>query len=241
VADRALGGIRVAVTRPDDAGTRLVSGLEEHGADVAVVPLIGIGEGDARGLDDAFGREHDWVVLTSANGVRAAGDRLRRAGNARFAAVGPATADALRALGIEPAFVPDRFAGDAIADGLGDLRGRTVLLPRADIADPVLVEELRARGAAVETVVAYTTTALEPDERGVAALREADVVLLASGSAARALASLGLPLGRALIACIGPKTENVAREVGLEVGLVADEATAEGMIRALVSHFGGSG
>jgi hypothetical protein len=32
----------------------------------------------------------------------------------------------------------------------------------------------------------------------------------------------------------------VAREVGLEVGLVADETTSDGIIQALVSQFGDS-
>ena len=230
----------MAVTRPGETGTRLASGLEAHGAVVTVVPLVEIRDGDARALEEAFGREHDWVVLTSVNGVRAVAGLLGRAGRARFAAVGPATAASLRDAGIEPAFVPGRFAGDAIVDGLGELRGRTVLLPQADIADPALAEELCARGASVETVVAYRTRPRTPDGEGLAALGEADVVLLASGSAARSLASLRLSFEQTLISCIGPRTADEARSAGLSVGLVADEATAEGMIRALVSHFGGS-
>ena len=238
MTDPPLAGARIVVTRPPGTEVRLVSELEALGADVAVVPLVDVREADSRALDAAFEEERDWIVFTSANGVRAVGERLHRAGRARFAAVGPATAAALRDVGVEPAFVPDRFAADAISDGLGKLAGARVLLPQADIADPALADELRARSAVVEALVAYRTVAIEPDERGLEALRGADVILLASGSAARALASVSLPLERALVACIGPKTAREAAVAGLQVRLVAEEATVDGMIRALVSHFG---
>jgi uroporphyrinogen-III synthase len=62
--------------------------------------------------------------------------------------------------------------------------------------------------------------------------------LLASGSAARSLAAAG-GAGEALVVCIGPTTAAAARASGLEVGLVADEATGQGMIEAVASHFEG--
>lgn len=242
VADRPLADHRIVVTRPRGQDTSLGSELERRGASVSFVPLVEIRPPvDDRALDEAVERgAYDWVVLTSANAVRALGDRLLRLGNARVAAVGPATAEAVRALGAEPAFVPNTFAGDAIPDGLGVLGGRRVLLPQADIADPGLADRLRGRGAVVDAIVAYRTIAAVPDADGIAALRAADAVLLASGSAARSLAALDLALGDVLVVCIGPKTAAVAREVGLEVGLVADEATSQGMIRALVAHYGES-
>ncbi len=178
----------------------------------------------------------DWVVFTSANGVAAVGTRLRSLYGVRIAAVGPATAAAVRVLGSEPSFVPERFAAEEIVAGLGALAGVRVLLPQADIADPQLADELRARGATVAAVVAYRTVEIAPDPSGMLALEAADAVVLASPSAARSLATLELG-GRPLIACIGPTTAAAAREAGLRVGLVAREATAEGMIHALVSHF----
>lgn len=236
--ERLLSGRRVVVTRPRGTGRRLVSELERLGADVTEVPLVEIVPAEDEALDDALRRGADWVVVTSANAVRAAGDRLRRVERARFAAVGPATADALRELGIEPDLVPERFAADALVEAIGDVAGLRVLLPQADIAGPELAEALRARGAAVEVVVAYRTVAVTPGEEGLAALRAADAVLLASGSAARSLAALGLPLEQTQLVCIGPATAEEAAASGLTVGSVADEATGAGMIRALVSIFG---
>jgi uroporphyrinogen-III synthase len=91
----------------------------------------------------------------------------------------------------------------------------------------------------VDVVTAYRTLARAPGPEELETLRGAEVVVLASGSAARSLAASG-GAGDAALVCIGPRTAGVAREVGLSVGLVAGEATAEGIIRALVEHYGES-
>jgi uroporphyrinogen-III synthase len=211
------------------------------------VPLIEIRPvEDPRALDAAVENlpGYDWVVFTSINGVAAVGERLSRIGEgSRVAAVGPVTADSVRALGIEPSYVASRASED-IAAGLGLLDGARVLLPQADIADPRLADELRGKGATVDAVVAYRTVQVEPTLWGILPLRLADAVVLASGSAVRSLATIAASFegfaDSTLLVCIGPKTAAAAREVGLPVGLVADETTAEGIIRALVAHFGES-
>jgi uroporphyrinogen-III synthase len=86
-------------------------------------------------------------------------------------------------------------------------------------------------------VTVYRTVETERTPAELAELRAADALVLMSGSAARSLARHG-GAGDALVVCIGPKTAAVAREVGLQVGLVAREATSEGIIHALTSHFG---
>ena len=239
MAEQPLDGRRIVVTRPE--AKPLADELERLGAEVTIVPLIEIRPAeDRRALEEAIRDmpRYDWIVLTSVNGVSAVSDGLvGLGGSARVAAVGPVTADAIRGHGVEPAFVAAR-ASDDIAGGLGELDGRRVLLPQADIADPALAEELRGQGALVDVVVAYRTVHVEPPMWGILPLRIADAVVLASGSACRSLAAAGGAGGAALLVCIGPKTAKVAREVGLHVGLVADETTADGIIRTLVSHFG---
>jgi uroporphyrinogen-III synthase len=238
VADQPLAGRRIVVTRPESG--RLAGELERLGAEVTIVPLIEIRPAeDRRALDDAIARfhEYDWLVLTSVNGVAAVERGLAGLAGPKVAAVGPVTADAVRAHGLEPAFVATRASED-IAAGLGELAGKRVVMPQADIADPFLAEELRSKGAEVDVVVAYRTVLVEPPMWGILPLRIADAVVLASGSACRSLAAAGGAGGGAMLVCIGPKTAKVAREVGLKVGLVADETTSDGIIRALVSHFG---
>jgi len=239
VAKAPLAGRRVVVTRPREHAGPLVRELEQHGAEAPVVPLIAVeplaDDGELRRLLERG--DHDWIVFTSANAVRACAPLLSHV-RARFAAVGPATASSLRELGLEPAFVPDRFEAGRIAQGLEPLEGARVLLPQSEIAEPTLAGELQRRGAAVDAVDAYRTVPREPADAERSVLRDADAILLASGSAARSLARFG-EVGGALVVCIGPTTAGAAREAGLEVGLVADEATAQGMIAAVVSYFGG--
>ena len=229
------------VTRPESRS--LADALEALGADVSIVPLIEIRPvEDPRALDAAAASlaTYDWIVFTSVNGVAAVGERLRGIGETRVAAVGPVTADAVRELGVEPSFVAARASED-IAAGLGSIAGARVLLPQADIADPRLADELSERGATVDAVVAYRTVQVEPALWGALPLRIAHAIVLASGSAVRSLASSAGSLEgigeSTILVCIGPKTAAVAREVGLPVGLVADETTADGIIRSLVSHF----
>ena len=236
--NQPLYGVRIVITRPE--AKPLADELERLGAEVTVVPLIEIRPAEGRALEDAIDTmgTYDWVVLTSVNGVAAVAQGLAGlGGDARVAAVGPVTADAIRDHGVEPAFVATR-ASDDIAAGLGEIEGLRVLLPQADLAEPHLADELRGRGAHVEAVVAYRTVLVEPPMWGILPLRIADAVVLASGSACRSLAAAGGAGGGAMLVCIGPKTAKVAREVGLKVGLVADEATSDGIIRALVDQFG---
>jgi len=235
--NQPLYGVRIVVTRPESKS--LADELERLGAEVTIVPLIEIRPAEGRALEDAIDTmaSYDWVVLTSVNGVAAVAKGLAGLAGSQVAAVGPVTAAAIQELGVDPAFVAKR-ASDDIAEGLGDIAGKRVLLPQADIAEAHLAEELRGRGADVETVVAYRTILVEPPMWGILPLRIADAVVLASGSACRSLAAAGGAGGGAMLVCIGPKTAKVAREVGLKVGLVADETTADGIIRALVDQFG---
>jgi uroporphyrinogen-III synthase len=239
VINQPLYGRRIVITRPE--AERMADELGRLGAEVTIVPLIEIRAAEGRALEDAIDAmaSYDWIVLTSVNGVTAVAQGL--AGlvghSTRVAAVGPVTAEAIRDTGVEPAFVASR-ASDDIAGGLGEIDGVKILLPQADIAEPHLAEELRGKGAEVEAVIAYRTVLVEPPMWGILPLRIADAVVLASGSACRSLAAAGGAGGGAMLVCIGPKTARVAREVGLKVGLVADETTSDGIIRALVEEFG---
>ena len=238
-AIRPLRGRRIVVTRPREQSLGLADELERLGASVVIVPLVRIEPPeDASALESALAEldRYDWVIFTSVNGVAAVRTLAANMGEAKVAAVGPATAAAVRRLGAELSFVPERYAAEDIVAGLEPLSGARVLLPQADIADPGLAEELRSRGATVDAVPAYRTVEVERTSSELAELRAADAVVLASGSAARSLAS-HRGAGEALVVCIGPKTADAARDVGLTVGLVAHEATFEGIIQALVSHF----
>ena len=253
-----LEGRRILVTRPQQRSEGLCAAIRAAGGEAVVIPAIEIEEAVDHGdLDRAIGEleSFDWLVFTSANAVEAfyarvealeaagriAKGSLGAAKRKRIAAIGQATARALRGRSAEVSSIPEEFASESIADGLGKVSGMRVLIPCSDIAGRRLGETLRMRGAFVDQVVAYVTApvplapeSLEELERGF------DAVFFASPSAARNFAALaGGPssLGGALVICIGPATAEEARKSGYRVGLVAEVHSAEGLIDSLVCHY----
>jgi uroporphyrinogen-III synthase len=205
--------VRAIVTRPREQARPLVERLEAIGADVVECPLIEI----ERTSDDPIdGSGYDWVVVTSSNGA----DEIARRGRnlPRVAAVGPGTAEALRVHGIEPAFVPRVSSQEGLLAEFPRPAGR-VLFAAAEGARRRPIRELGA-----DFVPLYRTRLLRPDPPA------GDVVILASGSAARAYASLG---GRAPAVTIGPETSRVARAVGLSVAAEAERHDLSGLVEAV--------
>ncbi len=247
-----LRGRRILLVRPAGQEQFLVERLRALGAEVFVHPLIRILPPEDWGpLDAALAdlARFDWIVFTSANGVRATLDRLRCLGGGsellrekRLAAIGPATARVLREYGLEPDLVPDEFIAEAVAAQLiaRGVAGSHVLIARAAEAREVLPRRLEEAGARVVVVPAYRTELLPLDEGMQAALEAGtiDWIFLTASSTARALA---FALGdtkrlsdRIRIAAIGPVTAETARELGLHVAVVAETYTAEGLIEAVV-------
>lgn len=243
---------RILVTRPAAQAGQLARLLEQRGLEAVAIPTVAV---DSRstaadldamleGLPDA-----DWLVITSANGAHALAARLsathrRLPQGLRVAAVGPATALALHAVGIEVGQVPERYLTVAIADRLGDIRGRRVVLARADAATSGLRDALRDRGATVEEVVAYRTTEGPAGSRDLlhAALQQ-DLggIAFTSGSGVRGLTRLTAHVDRARARalpafCIGPVTAEAARRAGFDIAAVAAVHTAPGLADAIATH-----
>lgn len=240
------------VTRPAQQAAELVGLLAERGIDAISVPTVEIAPAPAGGaLDDAISSLADaaWLVITSVNGAAALVARLTALGRALpvkllVAAVGPATAAALQAGGVRVDHVPSRYRTVAIAEGLGDLVGRRVVLARADAATRDLRDALVERGAVVEEVVAYHTVEGPANSRDTirsALAQRLDGVTFTSGSTVRGLRAL-LSLPEALRAtalpayCIGPVTARVARRAGFAVPVVADRHTVAALADAIHRH-----
>lgn len=246
---RPLFGVRVLVTRPRGQADALRDRLQELGADVVVQPAIEIGEPDDwRPVDDALARlaHYDWLVFSSANGVRMLLDRLwatsgdlRRLGAIRLAAIGPGTADALAAYHLRPDVVPEEFRAEALAAELvAAAPGRHFLLVRASRGREVLAEQLRAAGGAVDQIVVYQSRdVIAPDAEVARALSEGRIewVTVTSSAIARSLATLfGDALRRARIASLSPITSATLRELGFPPSVEAAEYTMSGLVEALL-------
>ncbi|NCT92127.1 uroporphyrinogen-III synthase [Cellulomonas sp. APG4] len=261
-----LTGRRVLVPRGGEWGERVGALLEAEGAQAVVLPMLRFEDApDVEDVDDAIlhlaaGR-YAWLTVTSATTVAALSARAvtvapgtpadvlpRVLGGARVAAVGPGTARALERAGVTPDLVPtgERSARGLVAEfpapaatpsSAAQLR---VLAPHSDLAEPTLVDGLRAAGWQVDEVIAYrTVTGDTPDEAVRTAWRDGgfDAVLLSSASTVTALLELvGAPPAATTVCCIGPRTERAALDAGLAVHVRPAHASAEDMVEALATH-----
>lgn len=253
MTDRPLQGRTVVVTRPRRRSDAMASSLRELGASVIEYPTIAIEPPfDPGPLQRALRslETYDWVLFTSVNGVRHVLATLedldeepsRALAGARVAAIGPATADALREAGIEAEVVPGEYRAEALVEAVRDaaepLAGRRILLARAAEARDVLPERLREGGARVDEVAAYRTVLGRPDVEDLPErMRQGavDWLTFTASSTVRNFVELaGRETGSARVAAIGPITAGTARELGLPVHAVAEEYTVPGLIRALV-------
>jgi uroporphyrinogen III methyltransferase/synthase len=206
--------VKVVVTRPRAQAGSLVSRLEELGHEVVECPLIEIeplpGKVEVEG--------YDWVIVTSPNGAR---ELVERASGdlPKIAAVGPGTAETLRELGVEAAFVPRVSSQDGFLAEFPRPAGR-VLFAAAEGARRGPVDELGA-----DFVALYTTRLVRPETPP-----GGDVVVLASGSAARSFAALGVEIPAVTI---GPQTTQAAQKAGLRVVAEAETHDLDGLIRAV--------
>lgn len=204
--------MRVVVTGTDE---RLAERLRAAGFDVLACPLIRV---ESLGGPPLDAERYDWVLVTSRNAVAPLVDRL--AGRLpRVAAIGPGTAEALRERGIEPDLVAERSTQEGLAAALPKPVGR-VLHAGAEGARDVLTRELDA-----DFEPLYRTAALRPGS-----FPDADLVVLASASAARALASLRRDLP---CVSIGPVTSQEARRNGLQVSVEAETHDLDGLVAAV--------
>jgi uroporphyrinogen-III synthase len=162
-----LAHLRVVVTRAERQSEGFAAAFLRAGATVELLPLLEtIPPADPLPLERAAAELslYDWVVFSSVNAVEAF---LSLAGPLppalNIAAVGPATASALRARGVDPHLTPVREeAAGLVADLAARIGGRRVLLPQAADARPALREGLTAAGAEAVAVIAYNKR-LPPD------------------------------------------------------------------------------
>lgn len=256
---RPLFGKRVLITRPRHQAGDLAHRLEDLGAVPFLLPTVEVREpADWSPVDEALANlpRYHWLVFTSANGVHALirrlrhlGRDLRALGSLQLAAIGPATAEALRSYQLEPDLVPAVFRSEALAADLkARAAGQRVLLARADRGRDVLRQEL-ATVATVDQVAVYSQVdAVEADAETLDCLRrgEIDYITLTSTNIAAALfrlldapARARIELGAVKLVSISPVTSAAVRELtGWPIAAEAAEYTIDGLIEALVALAG---
>ena len=248
-----LFGTRIVITRAASQASDMRGRLESLGADVVELPVISLEPpADPAPLDAAISHltDYDWLIFTSANGVRFFMDRLDRSPHdlrsirARICAIGPATRHAIEALRLKVDLMPPEYVAEALVAAFArhDLHGRRVLLPRAAVARDVIPRELARLGATIDVVEAYRN--VPPPNAGprvravLAASRKPDWITFTSSSTVGNLVEIaGAPaLAGVGIASIGPVTSAALRTHHLEPTVEAAEFTTDGLIAAILQH-----
>jgi uroporphyrinogen III methyltransferase/synthase len=255
---RPLEGRTIVVTRAAAQAQRFVSLLQAAGARVLETPTISIEPPPSWApLDAALDAAGSfvWLTFTSVNGVamvdrRLTGRRLTWScfAQARVAAIGPATAEALAEHGLRVEVVPREYRAEGLVERLRPVlvAGDRILVPRAAQTRDVLVKQLTHLGAVVTEVPVYTTKRVGASG---AALRNAlaagtvDAVTFSSSSTARNFAEIFTEEERQAwfasltVASIGPITAATAAEYGLLTRVMPSEYTIPALARAIEDYF----
>lgn len=247
---RPLFGRRVLVTRPRHQSAKLAAMLSELGAMVRIQPAIEITPPDDwQPVDSALAKMNtfDWIVFSSANGVRSFCDRLWERGldmrvlrDCKIAGIGPATTEELERYHLRANLQPDEFRAEVLAESLSTAAsGKHFLLVRASRGREVLAEQLTQAGGSVEQVVVYNSTDVtQPDEDAQQMLNagEVDWITVTSSAIANSLVEMfGDSLRHARLASISPITTGTLREAGFEVAAEATEYTMAGVVDAILA------
>ncbi len=256
---QSLQGWRILVSRAKEQAGGLSDGLRHLGADVLEIPFIEIRPPRSyKALDESLklAAEYEWLILTSANGVRAMFERVRflnlsrrTLAGLRIVAIGPATRKAVETEGLKVALTPKEYVAESVVEALGDrVRDKRVLLVRAKIARDVIPRELRRLGACLDVVEAYETVMPQASRVELrAALRDPArrphlITFTSASTVKNYMALLGIRSGKSRLvrgvgnASIGPVTTETLRQQELSVDVAAADYTVPGLLRAIVNY-----
>lgn len=265
VERKPLFGKRVLVTRTREQASELANRIYELGGEAIELPLIRIqrpaSEAKREQIAQALSTidSYEWIVFTSVNGVNHFFEELKQArldvrclAQARLAAVGPKTAEALLERGLLAERPDECFQAEGLIEALKpELKaGQKVLLSRSELGRTVLPEQLAELGLEVTDLPLYENVLCHENKDELLRLlteREVDVITFTSSSTVNYLFQLLGEAGAAEpvkmlegieIACIGPVTAQTAIKHGLTVHHLAAEATLDSLIEALCQSQG---
>ena len=256
---RPLMGKKIVVTRARKQASDLIKILSDFGAECLEFPVIRIEPpDDMEPLDTAIENlsDYDWLVFTSVNGVKAFFKRLfskngldvRALNHVRTAVIGTATEKELLGFGLKTDLLPESFRAESVVKAFAkeDIKGKKVLLPRAQKARPVLPVELSRMGAVVDEVAVYSTKKEDVNPDNILNLLsngEIDLITFTSSSTVHNFHNM-LPvekiksvMEKTAIAAIGPITADTATQSGFNVDIMADKYTIPGLCDAILKYY----
>jgi uroporphyrinogen III methyltransferase/synthase len=246
----------VVITRPEAQSGTFAECLQAQGARVIHFPTIRIvppASWEACDAAIAHIEDYQWIVFTSANGVRSFFARLDEAGRdirdlkgVRLGAIGPVTASTVESLGLRVDLVPDAYLSEGVVRAFEncDLHGARILLPRAEVARDVLPEGLSKQGAQVEAVVVYRTVGSGRNRKELDAYLAKGLVDVLSFTSPSTFTHFLEIMGRDFvpppavrIAAIGPVTAAALTRAGWPVHILQETYTIPGLVEAMETHF----
>ncbi|MDR4503674.1 MAG: uroporphyrinogen-III C-methyltransferase [Candidatus Scalindua sp.] len=259
---RPLFGKTIVVTRSRDQASEFSERLIDLGANVIEFPTISItGPEDFEPLDKEIRRLDStaWIIFTSVNGVDSFFQRIFDLGRdvrdlkgVKICAIGPATTERIKGFHVKIDCQPPKYVAESVVDVLkkvDDLKGKHILMPRADIARSYLPEELQKLGADVADVIAYKTVIADSEDGTVLEqLKDGtiDIVTFTSSSTVRNFVQI---IGKdnfdkikekVQFASIGPITTETAEDMDITLYIKADEYTIPGLVTAIVENVKGN-
>ncbi|QPA30255.1 uroporphyrinogen-III synthase [Thermaerobacillus caldiproteolyticus] len=247
-----LRGKTVLVTRGKEQAQAFSDKLRQVGAIPIEIPLISFSASEHNEQIGQCIRElyrYDWLIFTSANGVRFFFPLIKPGMKLpKVAVVGKKTATALEKHGIQPDIVPDEFVAEGLVEALKPIiqPNERILLVKGNLARPTLKEALIRIGATVTDLVVYETKINESGKEQLIDLlqkRAIDVITFTSSSTVQSFMRMldevdWVPLlEQCVIACIGPVTKQAAEKAGLRVHICPERYTIDDMIKEMGTYF----
>ena len=224
---------RILITRPAGRGEKLSRMLRDLGAEVLHIPTIRTStiHGSLAG-ENISG--YDWIGFTSVTGVHAlfellreSGRDIRELGGAKIAAIGGATADALREHGLKVDFVPEVYDGVHLAGGLSHFGGK-ILMFRALNGTPEINNTFTKYGISIREICIYRTDYVKL----IHVPKDINIIIFTSSSTVRSFCGSVKDMRGVRAVCIGKQTANEARNAGFYDVVVAEQASVEGIVKA---------
>lgn len=253
---KPLFGKKIIITRTREQASKLVEKLEELGALCYEIPTIKIEPVLDETIDQTIQNLHkyDWIIFTSENGVRIflehlfkSGKDLRTLGHSKIAVIGKATKNILESYGIFSDLIPEKeYTQEGLISAFSslDIRGKTILIPRAKEARDLLPEKLKEFGAKVDVLPVYETKICEESRKELKEVlnKGVDIITFTSSSTVKNFFKLideaqKEKLKNIIFASIGPITSATLREFGFEPHIEAEEYTIDGLVRVIKDYF----
>ena len=246
--NKILFGKKILVTRTRTQASKLTRQLENLGADVVEFPTIKIAppSDNFKILDAAISniKNFEWLIFTSANGVEKFFERLKIAkldaralSASKIAVIGSGTAEKLLGYNLIPDLIPAEFRAESLVDALkNSVRGKNILIARAEVARDILPTELKNFGANVTVAAAYKTVADTPPEINFS---EIDMATFTSSSTVENfVAAAGVDaLKKFKTAAIGTVTADTLKKFGVTADVIAKEFTITGLVDAIKNFY----